>query len=116
GDPAQLPPVGDNKSWAFEPKLFRKKGLSVNEIELKEVKRQTDNLILENAFEFRNKINEENPTELLLKYDLDSFIQKDIVDFTQQYVNEISQPELKSGVIIAHSNTQCYHYNNSIRD
>lgn len=116
GDPVQLPPVGDNKSWAFEPKLFQQKGFQVVETELREVKRQSQNLILENASLIRDKIKEETPTELILKYDTQSFIRLGIEEFTNRFVRENPEPEMKSGIIVAFSNTQCHHYNTSIRE
>lgn len=115
GDPAQLPPVGDNKSWAFEPKLFKQKGFQVIETELREVKRQSQNLILENASLIRDKIKEEDPTELILKYDKQSFVRLDIENFTNRFINENPHPEMKGGIMVAFSNAQCHRYNTSIR-
>lgn len=116
GDPAQLPPVGDNKSWAFESSLFVRNGISVTETELKEVKRQENNLILKNAITIRKKIEEDSPKELMLEYDELSFSKLDTQDFVNKYINELPSPELGNGVIIAFSNAQCFHYNNAIRE
>ncbi len=116
GDPAQLPPVGDNKSWAFEPSLFTSKELSVCEAELKQVVRQTDNNILKNATLIRSKIEEEKPNKLSLNFDNQSFINLNIEGVTSQYTDLFPIPQLKNGVVISFSNTQCYHYNNAIRE
>ncbi len=116
GDPAQLPPVGDNKSWAFEPKLFENKGLSVCEVELKQVTRQSNNNILENSILIRSQIEEEHPNKLVLNYDQTSFIKLKIEDIVSQYTNDNPIPELENGVIISFSNMQCYHYNKAVRD
>jgi hypothetical protein len=116
GDTAQLPPVGDNKSWAFEPSLFEKKDMSVIEVELKEVKRQTDNLILKNASLIREKINEVNPKELAFSYDESSFIHLKSDELFFKFIEENPIPEMNSSVIIAYSNAQCYHFNNAVRE
>ncbi len=116
GDPAQLPPVGDNKSWAFEPSLFTSKGLSVCKAELQEVVRQTDNNILKNATLIRSKIEEEKPNKLSLYFDSQSFVNLNREEVTTQYTNLFPTPQLKNGVIISYSNMQCYHYNNAIRE
>ena len=116
GDPAQLPPVGDNKSWAFEPRLFQSKGLSVVEVELKEVKRQSDNLILQNATLLRQKIDETNPIELAFSYDKSSFIKLKPEEIVDKYIDEFPIPEVNSGVIISFSNAQCYHNNIAVRE
>lgn len=115
GDPAQLPPVGDNKSWAFEPNLFTTKKLTVSEAILREVKRQSDNLILKNASAIRDKIVEPNPAELTFEYDDSSFVQLSPDQLFSRYVDEVPMPEIKEGVIVAFSNMQCFHYNNAIR-
>ena len=49
GDPAQLPPVGDSASKALDARFFEEKGLEVQQAVLKEIKRQSNNLIVENA-------------------------------------------------------------------
>ncbi len=116
GDPAQLPPVGDNKSWAFEPRLFISKGLSVCEVELTQVVRQSDNNILKNATLIRSKIEEENPNELVLSFDKQSFIKTSVEDITTLYTENNPIPQLDNDVIISFSNMQCYHYNNAIRE
>jgi len=115
GDPAQLPPVGDNKSMAFERSYFENLGLSVVETELKEVKRQGDNLILKNASLLRDKIQEVNPRELFFSYDDSSFIRLNIEDIVNRYVDENPIPEIHSGVIISFSNAQCFHNNKAVR-
>ena len=115
GDPAQLPPVGDNKSMAFESSYFDSLGLSVAETELREVKRQGDNLILKNASLLRDKIQEENPRELFFSYDDSSFVRLNVEDMINRYVDENPIPEMHSGVIISFSNAQCLHNNVAVR-
>jgi len=115
GDPAQLPPVGDNKSWAFIPELFIKKNITFEHVELKDVKRQSDNLILSNAEKLRNCINSENPTLLELDYDAESFIRLNPEDATSKFVECFPIPEVDNGVIISYSNRQCHLNNTAIR-
>ena len=76
GDPAQLPPVSDNNSYALESCFFEKLGLQVEQIEMTEVKRQSDNLILQNATIIRETINTAHPTKLTLQYQATTMLQK----------------------------------------
>lgn len=115
GDPAQLLPVGDNKSWAFEKSLFISKNFSVNEYELKEIKRQEKNLILENSIIIRNAIDNDSDTELLLNFDKLSFEKINSNNIVSTFVNEYPLPELNSSVVIAYSNSTCHEYNTAIR-
>lgn len=116
GDPAQLLPVGDNKSWALDAKLFVSKDLNVNEIELKEVKRQDKNLILENSNIIRQVIDNEKVTELIFNYDNYSFKKIGQNEIIENFIIENPIPELNSSVIIAYSNNACYEYNYLIRE
>lgn len=115
GDPAQLLPVGDNKSWAFEKSLFTSKNYSVNEYELKEIKRQEKNLILDNSILIREAIENENLKELVLNYDCNSFEKLSYSELLSRFVEETPIPELNSSIIIAYSNRSCFEYNNAIR-
>lgn len=117
GDPAQLPPVGDNKSRALDPNYFENNlHLSVHTAELTEVVRQNDNLILKNAKRIRNIIFSDNRTELKFVYDDESFIQSNPNDFFQHFLESFPTPKVGDGVIIAYSNGQCYHNNIAVRE
>lgn len=116
GDPAQLTPVGDNKSLALESSFYKKLGLSFDEIEMKDVKRQSNNLILQNATIIRDTINSDNPTKLTLEYDETSFVRLETTDIVQTFTNLFPIPEIGNGVIINYSNGQCYHLNKAIRE
>lgn len=117
GDPAQLPPVGDNKSLALDPDYFiRDLNLSTKTAELSEVVRQNDNLILKNAEKIRNLIFSENRKELKLEYDAESFVQSNPNDFYGRFVDAFPIPKVGDGVIIAYSNGQCFHNNIAIRE
>ena len=55
GDPAQLPPVGDNKSVALDESYFKNKSYGVSCYELTDVLRQSgESSILKNAMMIRD--------------------------------------------------------------
>ena len=117
GDPAQLPPVGDNQSLALDPDYFGQAlKLSIKTAVLREVVRQSDNLILRNAEKIRNLIFSEKRNELKFDYDSDSFLLSNPNDFFEQYTDAFPAPKVGDGVIIAFSNSQCYHNNIAIRE
>ena len=114
GDPAQLPPVGDSVSQALNTDFFEKLGLEYMQAEMTQVVRQGNNLILKNATTIRKVIEQPIKSELVLDYD-DDFVKINIEDVTTQYTELFPMPELGQGVVIAYSNRQCLHYNQSIR-
>ena len=114
GDPAQLPPVTDETSYALEATFFENEGLKVMQAEMTQVVRQTDNLILKNATKIRNLIELKKKTELAFDYD-DTFIKIESKEIAELYTDLFPMPELGQGVVIAFSNGQCLHYNLSIR-
>jgi hypothetical protein len=116
GDPAQLPPVGDNQSKALEKSYFKELGYSCEAAQLTQVMRQDDNLILENANTIRGLLNVTQRNAIELQYDMDSFIKLDTYDIVKKYTQLFPNPEIGGGVIISFSNTQCYHYNFAIRE
>ncbi|MBK8927319.1 MAG: AAA family ATPase [Crocinitomicaceae bacterium] len=117
GDPAQLPPVGDNKSLALDPDYFiSDHNLCTKTAELTEVVRQNDNLILKNAEKIRNLIFSENRNELKFDYDAESFVQSNPNDFYEHFADSFPTPKVGDGVIIAYSNGQCFHNNIALRE
>lgn len=116
GDPAQLPPFGDSKSMALDREYFESLDLQVNEVEMTQVLRQGDNLILKNAETLREVINSPQRSELKFKYDNTSFILTETDQIIDRYVSSFPAPDVGDGVIISYSNSQCYHYNMAIRD
>ena len=114
GDPAQLPPVGSPISQALNTDFFEKLGLEYMQAEMTQVVRQGNNLILKNATTIRKVIEQPIKSELVLDYD-DDFVKINIEDITTRYTELFPMPELGQGVVIAHSNEQCLHYNQSIR-
>ena len=114
GDPPQLPPVGSPISQALNTDFFEKLGLEYMQAEMTQVVRQGNNLILKNATTIRKVIEQPIKSELVLDYDND-FIKIDIEEVATQYTELFPMPELGQGVVIAYSNRQCLHYNQSIR-
>ncbi|GAB2478981.1 ATP-dependent DNA helicase [Algoriphagus taiwanensis] len=116
GDPAQLPPVGDNKSLALSEEYFQSLGFKTASATLTTVKRQDQNSILENAFRIRSLIGNKQKSYFQFLFDqTNSFeIPTDLVP--HQYVNEFPIPEIGNGVVIAFSNSQCHQYNIAVRE
>ena len=77
GDPAQLPPVGDNLSKALNINYFKELGYDCQISELTEVMRQDDNLILENANTIRHLLSLKHRNNIQLAFDQKSFIKQD---------------------------------------
>ena len=116
GDPAQLPPVGDNQSKALDASSFTELGYSCAAAQLTQVMRQADNLILENATTIRGLLEESQRNAIELQYDNDSFVKLETYDIIDKYIQLFPNPEIGDGVIISFSNAQCYHYNFAIRE
>ena len=116
GDPAQLPPFGDSNSSALDKKFFDDLEISNDEVELKEVKRQSKNLILKNAELLRDVLEKNTQQALKFDYDHDSFIKIEPSEIISKYVEFYPKPEIGDGVIVAYSNEQCYQYNRAIRE
>ena len=116
GDPAQLPPVGDNQSKALELSFFEELGFVCQIAQLTQVMRQDDNLILENANTIRGLLKESSRSTIELKYDNSSFVKLETYDIVNKYTQLYPNPQIGDGVIISFSNAQCYHYNFAIRE
>ncbi|MEM5540375.1 tRNA (adenosine(37)-N6)-threonylcarbamoyltransferase complex ATPase subunit type 1 TsaE [Olleya sp. AS48] len=116
GDPAQLPPVGDNQSKALESSFFKELGYSCADAQLTQVMRQDDNLILENANTIRGLLKQSYRNTIELKYDNSSFVKLDTYDIVNKYTQLYPNPQIGDGVIISFSNAQCYQYNFAIRE
>lgn len=115
GDPAQLPPVGDNSSKALMSEYFEGLGIKNQNFSLKEVVRQKENTILQNATKIRSLIGVETRGELTLVYDDSCFIKTKSENLATQYAEKFPLPEIGQGVIISFSNSQCLEYNRSVR-
>ena len=116
GDPAQLPPVGDNNSWALEKSFFDEKKILAREVFLTQVMRQNNNLILENAMSIRKCIENPNHKELKFQFDEDSCINFNNKNVVNKYCELFPYPDFENGIIINFSNAQNYWYNKEIRE
>lgn len=116
GDPAQLPPVGDNQSCALDKTFFEKHCISYDETEMHIVLRQEKNLILSNSELIRNLLEQTKPSILNLNFDNNSFINLKPIELINKYTELFSVPEIEKSVIISYSNSQCYQYNMAIRE
>lgn len=115
GDPAQLPPVGDNTSNALNPEWFISKGYSPKHAVLTDVVRQgKDSLILTNSFKIRNLLESEVRNNLQFATSPGEVeeigVESLIESFYDNWVNG------NKGAIITYSNSSAYSYNLSIRE
>ena len=116
GDPAQLPPVGENYSAALDESYFKEKGLNVRVAELTEVIRQkAGSAILQNATKVRDLLLSEQKNEL-------DFERKEgeVADTTPSeaialFHDLCPAPEISKTVIIAYSNALVKNYNDALR-
>ena len=115
GDPAQLPPVGENEPIALLRETFESRGLHVMESWLREVVRQaSDSLILANATQMRRFI-EEGHGVVMPEYDDHSFQRVEALDLLSCYFQLFPKSNLDNGPIIAYSNRSCLELNQAIR-
>ena len=118
GDPAQLPPVGDNRSAALDVAFFEEKGLPTMTIELKKVVRQDEgSAILENSMLVRRLLEKSKNERNSL-----CFVRKDgvVEDMMQESVVEsfttlFPTPDIGNSVIICYQNALAQDYNDAVR-
>lgn len=115
GDPAQLPPVGENVSKALDASFFKMLGLRVSESTLTEVLRQDANsTLLSNAIKVRDAYN-------MHKYNDLSFIKGDDItaiapsSLASIYYDKYYKPQIGNSVMICYSNRAANTYNQQIR-
>lgn len=113
GDPCQLPPVGDNSSKALDPDYLREKfGVTTNEAELKEVKRQNEESgILKAATRMRKSISSGFFNDFNLRSN-----EIDILNPAYDEFLNIWQKTESSKIIIASKNKTCLDLNLQIRE
>lgn len=117
GDPAQLPPVGENESKALSENYFSEIGLTYDTFELTEVVRQTsESTILKNSVKIRGLLAKERNDRNSLKFDYaNDFVNVDELDMLSMYLKDNPKPGLENGVIINYKNRDCLSYNREIR-
>lgn len=116
GDPAQLPPVGDNRSAALSEEYFRQLDIGVRSFTLTDVVRQKgDSLILANAMKVRHVLDSTVRNALcfdLRKGEVEALTEDEVVT---RYTRICPQPRLNQSVIICFSNSQTQLYNQAVR-
>ncbi|MDK2769587.1 MAG: DEAD/DEAH box helicase [Sphingomonas sp.] len=116
GDPAQLPPVGDNISPALSDEyLAREFGLRVASFELRTVMRQAQgSAILARAREIRDAIEARRFNRFSLTSKLEDIQRADVrqaVDLVEKGIRDRD-----SSVVVVHSNSIALEYNRTIRE
>ncbi|MCD7712276.1 MAG: AAA family ATPase, partial [Firmicutes bacterium] len=119
GDEAQLPPVMQTESPALNPEILRGYNLSVEEIKLTQVVRQsTDSGILFNATRLRDALKNQQ-VEIFPKLRLKGFNDFRKVE-GDDLIEEIAAAYIRDGIdetmVIARSNKRANIYNNGIRN
>lgn len=116
GDPAQLPPVGENVSNALRAAYFEKRGLRAVEAELTEVLRQTnDSVILKNAMMIRDLLKKEKRNCLVFEEKENDVETVSPDDFLNRYLDYRKQSGRHDSVVICYSNRAASRYNSDIR-
>lgn len=116
GDPAQLPPVGENKSAALDETTFREKGLNVTSYELTDVVRQDkESTILENAILLRNTIFQTKRNALYFKRKKGEVedVSRDAI--IHSYLLENPEPTVGKSIVVCYSNALTQKYNEELR-
>lgn len=116
GDPAQLPPVGDNSSCALDEDFFYNKNISVSSFTLTEIVRQkSDSYVLRNAMKVRSLLESDIRNELSFDTKAGQVEAVSSIDVVNKYVNMFPVPELNQSVVICYSNSKAQDYNQIIR-
>lgn len=116
GDPAQLPPVGENTSPALSDEYLKTEyNLKVASTDLTTVMRQAKgSAILDRATELRDALIEERFNEFSLKPDGQEVVEVDTDGAIDLIVQSILDKE--SNVAIVHSNATSLEYNRTVRE
>jgi len=116
GDPAQLPPVGENVSNALRASYFEERGLKAVEVELTEVLRQKgDSVILRNAMMIRDLLKKEKRNSLLFEERENDVETVSPDQFLSKYLDYRKQSGKHDSVVICYSNRAASKYNSDIR-
>lgn len=116
GDPAQLPPVGENVSQALNATFFEEKGLKVVETELTEVLRQIGNsVILKNAMQIRNLLASDKRNRMVFEEKQGDVELLSPHQLLEQYMHERKLSGKNDCVVICFSNQSAAYYNRAIR-
>lgn len=116
GDPAQLPPVGDNKSAALDETFFKNKNLGVSNFELTEVLRQNgESAILRNAMLVRDLLKSQCRNSLVFdrkEGEIEDTSPELVVD---SFFENAPCPQIGTSIILCYSNSLVKEYNDALR-
>lgn len=115
GDPAQLPPVGDNESNALNPEWFKAHGYAPKHFELTEVVRQgLDSTILRNSLKIRELLESDVRNELIFETNPGEIDELRVEEMTDLFVDNWKNGD--KGAIITFKNSSAYSYNLRVRE
>ena len=116
GDPAQLPPVGENESNALNAEFFKEKGLKVVDAELTVVLRQEgDSTILKNAMMIRDLLKKYKRNRLVFEERKEDVETLKPENFLEKYLDYRKESGKHDSVVICYSNRAAAKYNREIR-
>lgn len=116
GDPAQLPPIGDNISQALSEEYFQSLGIGVRSFMLDEVVRQKEgSAILANAMKVRKLIDAQVRNRLTFDLKPSEVEELSVSEIVERFVMDNPTPRLGKSVVICYTNAQTLEYNRAIR-
>ena len=117
GDPAQLPPIGENFSAALSEDFFTEKGWGTQSFELTEVIRQKEgSLILQNAMAVRDLLSAESRNELSFATKEGEVESVTPIEVVNKYIQMSPEPTFDNQVVVCYSNRMAKGYNDAIRN
>lgn len=115
GDPAQLPPIGDNTSNALNPEWFIAKGYAPRSAVLTEVVRQVkDSMILNNSLKIRDLLESDVRNNLQFETKPGEVEEMGVETLINAFYDNWINGD--KGAIITYSNSVAYSYNLRIRE
>lgn len=116
GDPAQLPPVGDNKSVALDEMYFQNKSLEVFSFELTEVLRQSgESTILKNAMMVRDLLKYSCRNHLVFEREQGEVEDMSPEQIIESFYNSTPNPHIGDSIIVCYTNSLAKEYNDALR-
>jgi len=116
GDPAQLPPVGDNHSAALSSQYFTDRNIGVATFELTDVIRQNEeSTILKDATMLRDLLSSPERNKLVFERKDDEVIDISPLAAVEKFCEISPSPTIGETVIVCYSNSLVKDYNDAIR-
>ncbi len=116
GDPAQLPPVGDNRSAALDESYFEERGLGVCGYELTQVLRQQGgSAVLRNAMKVRDLLQSPVRNELVMDCVPGEFEEIGADKVIDTLVEQQPLPAVGDSIVVCYSNKSVHRYNTEAR-